>query len=101
MYKIYISGAITNNPDYKRDFNRAKEKLTKLGFEVLCPIDTIAHQKNLPTKICMFESLDLLKQADFITTITEGIKSKGMNIEKELADYCGIPYVNYYLLKED
>ena len=99
MYKIYISGAITNNPDYKKNFNDAKILLTKLGFKVLSPLDTMAHKKNLPIKMCMFEALDLLRQADFITTITEGIKSRGMNIEKELADYCRIPYINYYLLK--
>lgn len=99
MYKIYISGAISNNPDYKKNFNDAKNLLTKLGFKVLSPLDTLAHKKNLPTKMCMFEALDLLRQADFITTITEGIKSRGMNIEKDLADYCNIPYINYYLLK--
>lgn len=101
MYKIYISGAITNNPNYKKDFNDAKTKLTKLGFKVLSPLDTMAHKKNLPTKMCMFEALDLLRQADFITIITEGIKSRGVNIERDLADYCRIPFINYYLLKEE
>lgn len=101
MYKIYISGAISNNPNYKKDFSEAKRALSKAGFEVLSPIDTLAHKKNLPTKMCMFESLELLKKADFITFITEGIKSKGMSIESELADYCNIPYINYHLLKEE
>ena len=101
MYKIYISGAITNNPNYKKNFSDAKIHLTKLGFKVLSPLDTLAHKKNLPIKMCMFEAIDMLKQADFITTITEGIKSKEMNIERDLAEYCGIPYINYFLLKED
>lgn len=100
MYKIYISGAITNNPNYKKDFNDAKTNLTKLGFKVLSPLDTMAHKKNLPVKMCMFEALDMLRQADFITTITEGIKSRGMRIELDLADYCRIPYIQYDMLKE-
>ena len=100
MYKIYISGAITNNPNYVRDFTKAKTILSKLDFDVLSPIDTYAHRNNLPVKMCMFEAIDLLRQADFITFITEGIHSRGMNIERDLAIYCNIPIINYSLLKE-
>lgn len=97
-YKIYISGAIKNNPNYIMDFNKAKDHLEKLGFEVLSPLDTYAYKNNLPIKMCMFESLNLLRKADLVTFITEGIKSKGMSIEKELAEYCEIPIINYCLL---
>ena len=100
MYKIYISGAISNNPNYKKDFTEAKKILTKLGYEVLSPIETNASKQNLPIKFCMFEALDMLKQADFITFITDGKHSKGMNIEHALAEYCHIPIINYQLLKE-
>lgn len=96
MYKIYISGAISNNDNYIKDFTEAKQKLEALGFEVLSPLDTDAYKKKLPYKFCMFESLDLLKQADLFTIITDGIQSKGVNIERDLALYCNIPYVNYY-----
>lgn len=100
MYKIYISGAIKNNPNYVRDFTKAKEHLEKLGFEVLSPLDTYAYRNNLPIRMCMFESLNLLRKADLITFITEGIKSKGMSIEKELAEYCEIPIINYCMFQE-
>lgn len=95
MYKIYISGAIGNNNNYIKNFTDAKQKLEALGFEVLSPLDTQAHKNKLPVKFCMFEAIDLLKQADFFTIITFGIKSKGSNIERDLALYCGIPYLNY------
>lgn len=100
MYKIYISGAIKNNPNYVRDFSKAREHLEKLGFEVLCPLDTYAYRNNLPIKMCMFESLGLLKKADLITFITEGIKSKGMKIERDLAEYCEIPIINYCMFED-
>lgn len=100
MYKIYISGAIKNNPNYIRDFAKAKEHLEKLGFEVLSPLDTYAYRNSLPIKMCMFESLSLLKKADLITFITEGIKSKGMSIERALAEYCEIPIINYCMFED-
>lgn len=100
MYKIYISGAIKNNPNYVRDFTKAKDRLEKLGFEVLSPLDTYAYRNNLPIKMCMFEALTLLSKADLVTFITEGIKSKGMNIERELAEYCEIPIINYCMFDD-
>ena len=93
--RVYISGAITNNPNYKRDFIVAKKCLEAKGFEVLSPIETVASRYNMPRKFCMLESLNLLYRADCITFITEGIKSKGMNIEHDIAEYCDIPMVNY------
>lgn len=36
--KIYISGGITNNPDYKRQFTRKYKELEKKGYIVLTPL---------------------------------------------------------------
>lgn len=93
--RIYISGAITNNPNYKKDFLIAKKSLEAKGFEVLSPIETVASRYNMPIKFCMLESLGLLYKADCVTFITEGIKSKGMQIEHDIAEYCRIPIINY------
>lgn len=35
--KIYISGPITNNPNYKEDFARAEKELVKLGYDFFNP----------------------------------------------------------------
>lgn len=35
--KVYISGAITGNPDYKKQFAAAEEKLTAAGHCVMNP----------------------------------------------------------------
>lgn len=38
--KIYLSGKITDNPDYREDFAKAQHKLEDLGFEVFNPAVT-------------------------------------------------------------
>ena len=100
MYKIYIAGAITNNPDYIRQFTQAEDTLKKKGFEVLSPIRTQAANNCLPPKFCLFDALELLKQADMVCFINDISASKGARIERDIAMYCDIPIINYELLKE-
>lgn len=35
--KIYIAGSITNNPDYKEQFEKAERELINKGYEVVNP----------------------------------------------------------------
>lgn len=100
MYKIYIAGAITDNHNYVREFLQAEECLEKKGFQVLSPIRTFSSENGLPPKFCFFDCLELLKQADMVCFINDITKSKGAKIEMEIANYCGIPIINYELLKE-
>lgn len=48
---IYISGGITNVPNYMEHFNKAENELTKQGYDVVNPARINA---NLPT-ICTHE----------------------------------------------
>lgn len=100
MYKIYIAGAIKDNPTYIKEFLEAEETLEKKGFKVLTPIRTFSSENALPPKFCFFEALELLKQADMVCFINDITKSKGSKIEMEIANYCNIPIINYELLKE-
>ena len=99
MYKIYIAGAITDNPNYVKEFLQAEETLEKKGFKVLNPLRTQASENGLPSKFCFFDCLELLKQADMICFINDISQSKGAKIERDIALYCNIPIVNYELLK--
>lgn len=99
MYKIYIAGAITDNPNYVKEFLQAEENLEKKGFKVLSPIRTSSSESGLPPKFCFFDALDLLKQADMMCIINDITHSKGAKIERDIANYCNIPIVNYDLLK--
>ena len=100
MYKIYISGAITDNPNYVKEFLRAEEDLEERGFEVLSPIRTQAYENGLPVKFMFFEDLELLKQADMMCIINDISNSKGAKIERDIALYCGIPIINFEMFKK-
>lgn len=39
--KIYIAGAITNNPEYEQQFARAEKALTEEGHTVLNPVKNL------------------------------------------------------------
>ena len=39
--KIYIAGAITNNPDYKQMFEEVEKELTAKGHAVLNPVKNL------------------------------------------------------------
>ena len=41
MKKIYIAGAISNNPNYKLQFAEAERELTAAGFAVLNPVKNL------------------------------------------------------------
>ena len=39
--KVYIAGKITDNPDYKRQFKEAEEKLKAQGHAVINPVKNL------------------------------------------------------------
>lgn len=97
--KVYLSGAIANDKDYISKFMTAREKVKKMGFSVLSPIETIESKEEKGVKECMFASLELLRKADVMLLLDnpETIESKGVKIEKELARYCSIPIISDYI----
>jgi nucleoside 2-deoxyribosyltransferase len=92
--KIYLSGAIANDPNYKLNFQYHKELLEKKGYEVLSPLETDACKNNKPVKDCMNDAINMLHKADCMVQISPIEISKGMQIERDYAKYCGIPIRN-------
>ena len=78
--KIYISGAITNNPNYKEDFEKAEKQLKYDGYEVINPT-----MVELPTSCThadyMKVDFALLDLADGIYLLSNYEKSKGACME--------------------
>lgn len=94
-FKVYLSGAIASDKNYISKFMTAKEEVKKMGFSVLSPIETDECMHDEGAKECMFASIELLKQADVILLLDKDLtKSKGVQIEIELAKYCNIPVAN-------
>jgi hypothetical protein len=100
MRKVYICGTITKNPNYKEDFARAESFLKNLGFEPVNPVPYI--ENNLPERLkkdlwskethqfCMRLCIPLLLACDKIYYCNDIRGSKGAQIEKSVADACGI-----------
>ena len=78
---IYISGAITNNPEYKRHFNDAEDFLSKLDTV----INPARVNSNLPTECThdeyMIVSIAMLSLCDTIYMLRGWEKSEGAKEE--------------------
>jgi hypothetical protein len=84
--KIYISGAITNNPNAKAQFDKAKKTLLELnkGYEPISPMD-LPHEHDQSWNAFMREDIKAMIDCQGIYLIEGWTTSKGARIEKELA----------------
>ena len=58
MKQLYLSGAITNNPNYKQEFETAYKKLIKSGYSVVSPL--IFCNDDWDWNTCMRKCLEIL-----------------------------------------
>ncbi len=84
--KFYISGAITNNPNYEEQFNTAEEALKRAGHEVINPArvnmplpDSTTHDEY------MHVSFALMDLAEAVFMLENWVDSKGAHMEFEYA----------------
>ena len=83
--KIYISGAISNDPDFKRKFARAENCLRRKGFTVINPART---PKGLTYQQYIDMGLHQLSLCDAIYVL-DGEYSKGVSLEVTYASTVG------------
>ncbi|TYT77806.1 DUF4406 domain-containing protein [Treponema phagedenis] len=97
--KLYISGGITNVPDYKTQFKAAERKLTKSGYKVINPADFEFTEGATYDEMMRFDLMQLLG-CDGVALLGGWEKSKGANIEASTALKVGIPVydVDYWLV---
>ena len=85
--KVFLSGSITSDKDYKKHFKEKSDLFKAQGMEVF---DPSLLPPNLPyttyIKLCLAE----LVTCDFICYVNDVTTSKGSFIERIVASACGI-----------
>jgi len=84
--KVFISGKITGDPNYREKFKKAEDWLKEHNFTVLNPAVfpggmTIADYMNI--------GINMLSAADWVYMLSDWEESRGARIEHEYAKYVG------------
>lgn len=87
--KIYISGAISNDPDYKAKFAKAQEMLEQCGFDVISPAERVKVSPEKDYTDYLSEALFHMLQADELYMLKGWSQSTGAKIELKLAKRLG------------
>ena len=87
--KIYLSGAITGNPDYMAQFDEAEKELTAKGWRVLNPAKTSATLPATSYLVYMQLSLVQMQDASAIYMLQSWERSPGAVFEKHVAESMG------------
>lgn len=82
--KIFISGKITGNPNYKEHFDKAEEELRQLGN---IPINPTILPLGLSDTDYMKIGLSMLETCDAVYMLSNWENSKGATIEYNYARY--------------
>ena len=83
MKKIYISGAVTSDPDFRCKFERAEELLREKGYIPVNPVKTEVEGKEW--EYYLKKDLKKLLKCDGIYILSDWHNSKGARLEIQVA----------------
>ena len=90
--KIYISGKIAGDPDYKRKFARAAAQLERQGATVINPATAPEGLAKLDyMRICFAE----MEAVDYVVFLPDWVESAGAKLERAWCDYVGVPTADW------
>ena len=87
--KVYISGAITNVPNYKELFAKAKQELESANIGIEC-VDPSCLHEGMTYKQYIDITLEMLKSCDAIFILENWRDSKGVSLELAYARTVGL-----------
>lgn len=95
---VYLSGKITDNEHYKKDFALAENFLYQMGYVVINPARLDEITDGLTYEQYMKVCYQLVEIADIIFMVSGWQKSKGANAELSYAKSLGkkVMYQDYY-----
>lgn len=99
MKKVYIAGKVTGVPQEQatQKFNTAEKLVTVAGFQAVNPIK-IVNDVNAEWQKAMRVCITSLMQCDAVLILPCVWRSKGAQIERELASNLNLPI--FYTIKE-
>lgn len=82
--KVFISGKITEDPDYKEKFAKKEQVIRELGY---VPLNPAVLPQGMKISSYMEISFIMIEEADIILMLSDWKKSKGAKVEYEYAKY--------------
>lgn len=103
--KVYLSGAITGNENWREEFELAHHRVARAGFAVINPAligDQLEKALGRRPEYTEYMRADLvqLMQCDFIFFVNDWKRSLGAGLEDQVARSCGIKELTPQELKE-
>ena len=95
--KVYISGAISKDPNHWHNFENAERILRENGFEPLNPCKTPEYKAGKSDYECLIAALRLLLESGVMVQISKIKISLGMPIEQIVGALKGISVQNWIL----
>lgn len=89
MTKVYISGAISSDPDYLDKFRETELAFQYKGFKTCNPARETIKAEGKTWEEYMREAVRLMMDCDCIVMLRDWKKSKGAKIEHSLAKKLG------------